>query len=190
MTKAFRIFLPTLAILLAGPALAAEGLATSGVNMRAGPGTAYRVIDTIPRRGQVEIHGCVAASNWCEVSWDGARGWVSASYLALAGRPRGSGGRGPAGRVPTVTFDARQAAPGGGAPLSRWQDRNERRHDRLSEGQFGQYRTPDLQPPRAANSQRWRRDIRKPIEPLPRPRGMPSRSRPWETAPGARRGLD
>lgn len=62
-------------------ALAARGVATSDVNMRAGPGTEFPVVTTIPDNAGVNILGCLAARDWCDVVWSGNRGWVSANYL-------------------------------------------------------------------------------------------------------------
>jgi uncharacterized protein YraI len=71
------------ALALAAPtaALAASGYATSTVNMRAGPGTEYPVVDTIPAGAHVDIHGCLDDHSWCDVSWSSDHGWVSAAYL-------------------------------------------------------------------------------------------------------------
>lgn len=62
-------------------AFAARGYTTADVNMRAGPSTDYPVVTTIPERGEVEIYGCLDERDWCDVSWAGFRGWVSAHYL-------------------------------------------------------------------------------------------------------------
>lgn len=77
-----RIFLAA-ALLISTPviALAARGYVTSDVNMRAGPGTGYPVVDLIPADAHVIIHGCLNDYAWCDVSWRGDRGWVSADYL-------------------------------------------------------------------------------------------------------------
>ena len=70
-------------IALAVPALAfaANGYTTANVHMRAGPGIGYPVVTTIPEGAKIEIHGCLADRDWCDVTWDGYRGWVSAHYL-------------------------------------------------------------------------------------------------------------
>src|SRR5581483_11067739 len=62
-------------------AMARAGFATSDVNMRAGPATDFPVITTIPAGADVNIHGCIAGYDWCDVGWSGDRGWVEASYL-------------------------------------------------------------------------------------------------------------
>lgn len=78
------ILIAVFALLAVGaPALAfaAAGYTTANVHMRAGPATAYPIVTTIPARASVEIHGCLAERDWCDVTWDGYRGWVSARYL-------------------------------------------------------------------------------------------------------------
>ena len=62
-------------------ALAANGYTTGSVNMRTGPGVNYPRIAVIPRGAGVTIRGCVRDHRWCDVSWRGWRGWVSARYL-------------------------------------------------------------------------------------------------------------
>ena len=67
---------------LADSAQAANGYTTGDVNMRTGPGVNYPRIAVIPRGAAVTIRGCVRNHRWCDVSWRGWRGWVSARYLA------------------------------------------------------------------------------------------------------------
>jgi len=78
------------ALLLTIPtaALAARGIVTTEVSMRAGPGTGFPVVDRIPGGARVNIHGCLRDNSWCDVSWDGDRGWVSAEYLEYFYRNR------------------------------------------------------------------------------------------------------
>ncbi len=65
-------------------AFAANGYATTDVNMRSGPGVGYPRIVVIPRDAAVTIRGCLDSRRWCDVSWAGWRGWVSARYLVWA----------------------------------------------------------------------------------------------------------
>lgn len=66
---------------IAVPALAQNAEVTTDLNMRAGPGTQYPVITTIPDGRGVNIYGCESGLNWCDVSWRGNRGWVYSDYL-------------------------------------------------------------------------------------------------------------
>ncbi len=76
-------FLAAALFVVAAPAaaLAAAGNVTEAVNMRAGPGAEYPVVDIIQGGAPVNIHGCLSDRNWCDVTWGSDRGWVSASYL-------------------------------------------------------------------------------------------------------------
>jgi uncharacterized protein YraI len=65
-------------LLSAGAALAA--VATTTVNVRTGPGTGYRVIDTLYAGERVSIVG--QAGGWCAVEKSGPNGWVACRYLA------------------------------------------------------------------------------------------------------------
>ena len=67
-------------------ALAQDALVTVDLNMSAGPSTAFPVVDVVPGRTAVDIHGCVAGYNWCDVSANNNRGWVYAGYLSYAAR--------------------------------------------------------------------------------------------------------
>lgn len=66
---------------IAVPAVAQNAEVTADLNMRAGPGTQYPVITTIPDGRGVNIYGCESGLNWCDVSWRGNRGWVYSDYL-------------------------------------------------------------------------------------------------------------
>jgi uncharacterized protein YraI len=71
------------AALLLAPtaALAAPGIVTTSVGLRAGPGPGFPLVDRIPGGARVNIHGCLRGDAWCDVSWSDDRGWVSSQYL-------------------------------------------------------------------------------------------------------------
>lgn len=69
-------------------ALAAPGIVTASVGMRAGPGPGFPMVDRIPGGAHVNIHGCLRGNAWCDVSWSGDRGWVSSQYLEYLYRNR------------------------------------------------------------------------------------------------------
>jgi hypothetical protein len=76
--------LATLAVLATTVAAsAAPAFATSNVNVRSGPGTGYRVVDTLRRGERVDIQYC--RGSWCFVQKRGPDGWVSANYLSSGG---------------------------------------------------------------------------------------------------------
>lgn len=68
-------------LLLPSVALAAPGMVTTTVSLRAGPGDGFPVVDRIPGGSRVNIHGCLRGDAWCDVSWSDDRGWVSSDEL-------------------------------------------------------------------------------------------------------------
>jgi uncharacterized protein YraI len=68
-------------LLLPSAALAAPGMVTTNVSLRAGPGDGFPVVDRIPGGAHVNIHGCLKGDAWCDVSWSDDRGWVSSDEL-------------------------------------------------------------------------------------------------------------
>jgi uncharacterized protein YraI len=72
-----------LAAMLPAASLAQDAVATTDLNMRAGPGPQFPVISTISADGGVDIHGCTASGRWCDVTAGSMRGWAYAEYLAF-----------------------------------------------------------------------------------------------------------
>ncbi len=75
----YRILALAAGALMLSAGAASAATVTNAVNLRAGPGTSYSVIDTLPAGADVDILNCTGS--WCRVSWDGAVGFASASYL-------------------------------------------------------------------------------------------------------------
>jgi len=71
--------LPLLALPLA--TLAADGYTTGNVNLRAGPDTSYPRLDTLPAGAPVDIQGCTSGWEWCDVVFQGERGWVAGNFI-------------------------------------------------------------------------------------------------------------
>ncbi len=67
-------------------ATAQDAVVTVDLNMRAGPSTAFPVVDVVSEQTLVDVHGCVDGYSWCDVSTEGSRGWVFARYLSYAAR--------------------------------------------------------------------------------------------------------
>jgi uncharacterized protein YraI len=63
----------------AGIGAANAAVVTTDLNLRSGPGTGYGVVATMPAGADVNVLSCSGA--WCRVSWGGAVGYASASYL-------------------------------------------------------------------------------------------------------------
>jgi uncharacterized protein YraI len=80
----FLMMATALTISVGGPTIASaasSGVAVTAVNMRAGPSTQYPVVIVMPGNASLAVYGCMADGSWCDISWGGARGWVSASYI-------------------------------------------------------------------------------------------------------------
>lgn len=69
--------------LLAVPALslAADGYTTGNVDLFAGPDPSYPLIDTLPAGAPLEIQGCTSGWEWCDVIFQGERGWIAGNYI-------------------------------------------------------------------------------------------------------------
>ncbi|MEL4073442.1 SH3 domain-containing protein [Ochrobactrum sp. GPK 3] len=73
----------TFALLLATNAEAATGLATATINLRAGPGTSYPSMGSIPNGVVLNVAGCTNGYGWCRVNYQGIDGWASSRYIAV-----------------------------------------------------------------------------------------------------------
>ena len=75
---------------LATPAVAQDAVAQeepngypiTDVNLRAGPGTEYPVLVTVPTDAPITILGCLEDYTWCDTIFEENRGWMSSIYLA------------------------------------------------------------------------------------------------------------
>jgi hypothetical protein len=72
------------AALMAGTGIASAATVTGDLNLRAGPGTNYPVIDTMPAGAHVSIRNCTGG--WCRVAFRGQTGWASDNFLASGTR--------------------------------------------------------------------------------------------------------
>ena len=77
--------------------------ATASVNVRTGPGTSYRVVDTLYAGEQVNIETC-RSSGWCYITHSGPDGWVSARYLSNDGGDYGDDDDDIVVRPPNISF--------------------------------------------------------------------------------------
>ena len=69
--------------LFALPALAQEtAYTTSTVTLQAGPAPDYPAVGTFGADTPVTLYGCLDGYNWCDVSYQDARGWVDGQALA------------------------------------------------------------------------------------------------------------
>jgi uncharacterized protein YraI len=90
-------------------------MATTDLNVRAGPGPEHQVVGVIGAEQQATLEGCLADSKWCRVSVDGTQGWAYSDYLTGDfGGQRVVVTERPAEVVPSVTYET-TASTGGGA---------------------------------------------------------------------------
>jgi uncharacterized protein YraI len=82
------LFIAAALLLMPTAALAAPGIVTTTVSLKAGPGERFPTVDRIPGGARVNIHGCLRGIAWCDVSWSDDRGWVSSRYLEYLYRSR------------------------------------------------------------------------------------------------------
>jgi uncharacterized protein YraI len=82
------LFIAAAMLLMPTAALAAPGIVTTTVSLKAGPGEGFPTVDRIPGGARVNIHGCFRGKAWCDVSWSDDRGWVSSRYLEYLYRNR------------------------------------------------------------------------------------------------------
>lgn len=68
-------------VFLPAASMAASASASSTANVRSGPGTSFRVIDTLRAGESVDVQGC--RSGWCFIEYDDgdSEGFVSSSLL-------------------------------------------------------------------------------------------------------------
>ncbi|MGQ3360181.1 MAG: SH3 domain-containing protein, partial [Phreatobacter sp.] len=83
MAIGLRRLLPLAGALVVGlgvtAASAQDAVTTGAVNMRAGPGTQYERITTLPAGAPVDIADCTGS--WCRVVYRGVTGYVARSLL-------------------------------------------------------------------------------------------------------------
>jgi uncharacterized protein YraI len=82
------LFIAAAMLLMPTVTLAAPGIVTTTVSLKAGPGEGFPTVDRIPGGARVNIHGCFRGKAWCDVSWSDDRGWVSSRYLEYLHRNR------------------------------------------------------------------------------------------------------
>jgi uncharacterized protein YraI len=96
--KWLMIALLTLTGMALAEAAAAANAYTQGiVHLRAGPSTEYPIVASIPPTSLLQVNGCLDDYTWCDVDWEGNRGWVYGDYLYYDYQDR---------RVPVLQFGA------------------------------------------------------------------------------------
>ena len=92
----------TLVLLTAASAGAEPAYVTSTVNLRSGAGTNTEIVGKIPGGSRIDASNC---SEWCEVEWQGKKGFAIATALDRSGR------------APAPRTAARRAGPPPGAAI-------------------------------------------------------------------------
>jgi uncharacterized protein YraI len=82
-------------------AAAAPAYVPSAVNLRQGSGTGSEIVAKIPAGSLVDVGTCT--EGWCEVEWQGKKGFAIETAIDRSGRVRSS-------RAPTVTGSVRAPA--------------------------------------------------------------------------------
>jgi uncharacterized protein YraI len=103
-----RLFSSFGALLLAvcGIATAQNAYTAKPMNVRAGPNRDYPLVAQVDAGTPLDVHGCLDGWSWCDVSFDGNRGWMYGGGIDFAY----NGGRvplysyGPQVGLPIITF--------------------------------------------------------------------------------------
>lgn len=82
-TKTFALASVSAAALIASAGIAAATPASvaTDLNLRTGPGGQYQTSAVLLAGDSVEVNGCLASQDWCEVQSAGGTGWAYAPYL-------------------------------------------------------------------------------------------------------------
>ena len=68
-------------ILAAGAAEAFPAYSAAHLNIRSGPGSQYPVLAQTRYNQMVTVNGCLKDISWCDVVYQGVRGWAAGQYL-------------------------------------------------------------------------------------------------------------
>jgi uncharacterized protein YraI len=108
MTSRLAICATALVLLSVASAAAEPATVTSAVNLRSGAGTDNAVVGRIPAGALVEASNC---GEWCEIEWQGKKGFAIATSLDRSGRV-------PARRAKAQRDPYATDAPKGDVPMS------------------------------------------------------------------------
>jgi uncharacterized protein YraI len=96
------------ALLLAcvGLASAQDAYTSRPMNVRAGPNREYPLVAQLDAGAPLDVHGCLDDWSWCDVSFDGNRGWINAGGVSFVyqGERVPLYSYGPHLALPVITF--------------------------------------------------------------------------------------
>ena len=168
-----------LAVLLINSAHAASNAYTQGdVHLRAGPSTEYPLVTTIPPASLLQVSGCLDDFTWCDVDWEGNRGWVYGNYLYYDYQNR---------RVPVLQIGTALGIGVVAFSIGDYWGRYYRGRPWFGRESYWMHRpSPPRRPPPGAH-----RPVRPPPRPIPRPprpiaRPQPPRPLPAPSPPTGR----
>jgi uncharacterized protein YraI len=86
---------------------ALRGYTDASVDLLAGPGLSYPAVSHVADNANVDIFGCVNGFRWCDVAWNGNRGWIDGRFLDSVYKDHHVNiiEYGPQADVPVVTFE-------------------------------------------------------------------------------------
>jgi uncharacterized protein YraI len=57
------------------------GFANASTYLHAGPGQDFPIVAHVPPGADIRIVGCSQGFIWCDVAWNGNRGWIAGRFL-------------------------------------------------------------------------------------------------------------
>ena len=86
-----------------------KGYTNSAAELLAGPRADYPSVSHVESGVNVDVIGCVQGFTWCDVSWNGNRGWIDGRYLDSIYKDHRANvvELGPQENLPVVTFEQR-----------------------------------------------------------------------------------
>jgi uncharacterized protein YraI len=73
----------SLLLAVCGAASAQNAFTARPMNVRAGPNRDYPLVAQLPPGAPLDVNGCLSDWSWCDVSFDGNRGWIYSGGLSF-----------------------------------------------------------------------------------------------------------